>query len=70
MKKESFSHKINRFLTVGKLKKRGMQGQKCTICKWRIIKSTMSLTCPACKGSYTTATSIKERLASMRDAQK
>lgn len=62
---EKLTKKINRILTIGKIKKHGMKGKKCTVCQWRIIHSHTSMTCNHCK-SFDKKPSIKERISSMK----
>lgn len=40
--------RINQKLTLGKLKRKNMVGQKCTKCGWRKIASEFSDKCPKC----------------------
>ena len=63
---ESFKHKVNRIMTIGKIKKHGLKGEKCQGCGWRVISSETSLTCTKCKGAYEQPKSIKERISSMK----
>lgn len=63
---ESLKHLIKRKLTIGKIKKHGLKGQKCPACKWRVISSETALTCRHCSGSFKKPQGIKERLESMK----